>query len=99
LLWALILLLFYRQLFYDKFGTDRAFDLIIPPLVVLILVAVLFVPLRFLYRKFTSKVKGDEESNYMDVAHNFLTDYDSENLITKNAGRWRLLDLKMKKAA
>lgn len=99
LLWALILLLFYRELFAIQFGNQEAFNLIIPPLVVLIIVALLFVPLRFLYNKFLSKVKGDEESTYMEVAHNFLTDYDNENPVTKNSGRWRLLDIKMSYAA
>ena len=99
MVWALSLTLFYRTLFLEEYNSDHnlTFNHILPALIVLLVVIVFIIlPIRTCINK-CIKPDAPLDVSYWNAFESFITDYDTENPVTKKEGMIRKLQMRIQK--
>ena len=96
MIWALSLVLYFHTLFLNEYPDkpNYAFDLIIPPIVILgVVVFLIILPIRTCINRCATP-ESPKDITYFDVFETFPSEYDTENPVTKKEGEIRLIELR-----
>lgn len=93
LIWALSLCLFYRRIYIDYFSVPDYKIHVLPAWIIfgITCVFVLF-PVRTIIKKCYEDKTVDTGKPYEEVCSEFVSDYDTQNPVTKRAALVRLID-------